>query len=242
MNIVRRPCAAGNWRKGRWRDGQHTVPWTGGIDQITIHVTEGTAASARNWFNDSTADVSAHYLVSVLGAIDQFVDEEDTAQHNGRVDNPTAPLVLERPGINPNAWSIGIEHEGVGTHELSPAQRAASTWLISDIVKRRPAIKLDRRHIVGHHEVFSKKTCPGAINVDALVRGVVGWAPVVATLAPTIRPPAPTIVWSDYFHDWLVVVRIVNDREWYFRPAKSLGSAQPALRAEAPLSQMPRPA
>jgi hypothetical protein len=237
MTIVRRPVAIGNYRRGR------ALPAGMEIDQITIHVTEGSAASVRQWFNDPAANVSAHYMVTKLGAIDQFVDENDTAYHNGRVDHPTAPLVLERPNVNPNAWAIGIEHEGTGHEELTPAQRAASTWLISDIVRRRPAVKVDRRHIVGHHEVYAKKPCPGAINVDALVAAVAaGWAPVIATLASSARPPAPIVVWSDYLHDWLVVIRVVNDREWYFLPAKALGSAQAPSRAAAPLSQMPRAA
>jgi N-acetylmuramoyl-L-alanine amidase CwlA len=238
MNIVRRACAVGNYSKGR------KLPQGMEVDQITIHVTEGTAASARSWFNDPRADVSAHYLVNKNGTIDQFVDERDTAQHNGFVDRPTAPLVLLRPGVNPNVWSIGIEHEGRGNEELTPAQRAASTWLISDICRRRPAIKLDRRHIVGHHEVRAGKTCPGKINVDALVAAVTaGWAPLVAQVAPpSARPPAPQVVWSDYLSDWLVVTRVVSETEWYFVPAKAMGTARPPLRASAPLSQMPRAA
>lgn len=237
LNIVQRPCAVGNFRKGR------ALPVGMQIDQITIHVTEGTAVSARSWFNNPAADVSAHYLVAKNGAIDQFVDEGDTAYHNGRVSEPTAPLVLARPGVNPNVYSIGIEHEGSGHDELTPEQRAASIALIANIVRRRPAIQVNRQHVVGHHQVYSKKTCPGAINVDALVNAVAaGWAPVVAALAPDVRPPAPAVVWSDYLHDWLVVTRVVSDTEWYFVPAKGLGTAQPPVRAAAALSQMPKAA
>lgn len=237
MNIVRRPAAAGNYHKGR------KLPAGMVIDQITIHVTEGNAASVRSWFNNPAASVSAHYMVTKAGAIDQFVGEDDTAYHNGRVDNPTAPLVLERPGVNPNVYSIGIENEGSGHDELTPAQRAASMELIADIVRRRPAVQLDRRHIVGHHEVYAKKTCPGAIDVDALVKAVaVGWTPVVAKLAPTVRPAAPIVVWSDYLDDWLVVVRVTSDTDWSFLPAKTLGTEQAPISAAAPLSQMPRAA
>jgi hypothetical protein len=31
-------------------------------------------------------------------------------------------------------------------------------------------IPLDRTHIFGHREVFSKKTCPGLISVDRIVQ------------------------------------------------------------------------
>lgn len=237
MNIVRRPCAVGNYAKGR------RLPTGMDVDQITIHVTEGSAASARAWFDDPRADVSAHYLVTKAGAIDQFVDENDTAFHNGRVSSPTAPLVLARPNINPNVWSIGIENEGSGADDLTAMQRAALTWLISDICRRRPAIKVNRRHIVGHREVFAQKTCPGKISVDALVNAVsAGWAPVIAQLAPTMRPPAPRVVWSDYIGDWLIVTQVFSDTDWRFIPSKALGKSIVPMRASAPLSQMPRAA
>ena len=138
------------------------------VDMITIHVTEGNAASVRSWFNARQAEVSAHYMVCVDGTIEQFVDEEDAAWHNGRVANPTAPLVLQRPNVNPNLYSIGIEHEGLGTQPLTELQRVASVELLADICTRR-AIPTDRTHIVGHHQVFSRKSCPGVIDVDELV-------------------------------------------------------------------------
>lgn len=138
-------------------------------DMITIHVTEGNAQSVRSWFNAPQAQVSSHYMVCVDGSVEQFVDEEDTAWVNGRIDHPTSALVLSRPGINPNLYTIGIEHEGTGKQPLTPMQRDASVSLIRDIAIRR-CIPLTRRHVVGHREIFSLKTCPGVIDVDELVR------------------------------------------------------------------------
>jgi N-acetylmuramoyl-L-alanine amidase len=132
-------------------------------------VTEGNAASVVSWFNNPEASVSAHYMVRKDGVVEQFVHESDTAWHAGRVDHPTADLVIERLPANPNGYSIGIEHEGNGKEELTDAQRKASIDLIQDICMRRD-IPQNRRHIVGHHEIYSKKTCPGAIDVDRLVR------------------------------------------------------------------------
>lgn len=150
------------------------------VDTIVIHVTEGSAASVRSWFNDPKAQVSSHYMVTKAGGIVQFVREEDTAWHAGRVDHPTAAIVIERPNVNPNSYTIGIEHEGNGTEDLTPEQRAASVWLIAGICGRR-SIPADRRHIIGHREIYSLKTCPGGINVDHLVAGV-----VVAAAAPAV--------------------------------------------------------
>lgn len=159
MNITQDPLST-NYKSGRHSE----YP----IDLIVIHVTEGDAASVVSWFNNPQADVSAHYLVRKDGRVIQFVDEEDTAWHAGRVDHPTAAIVIERAPANPNGYAIGIEHEGDGHHELTDAQRASSVALIRDICTRR-AIPIDRSHIVGHHEIYSLKTCPGAISVDRLV-------------------------------------------------------------------------
>ncbi|MDD1678749.1 MAG: N-acetylmuramoyl-L-alanine amidase [Methanomicrobiales archaeon] len=162
MAVIEHPLAT------NYHSGRHS-PYR--VDLIVIHVTEGDAASVVAWFSDPAADVSAHYMVRKDGAVVQFVDEGDTAWHAGRVHGCTASLVLERMPANPNGYSIGIEHEGDGTHELTTEQRAASVALIRDIANRH-GIPLDRTHIVGHREIYDFKTCPGAIDVDVLVAEV----------------------------------------------------------------------
>lgn len=151
-----------NYQKGR----KGAFP----VDRIVIHVTQGGAASVRAWFKNPAAQASTHYMVTRAGEIVQFVREEDTAWGNGRVDHPTAQVVTNRAGSNPNWWTISIEHEGTGLHELTDAQRQSSLWLMRDIQKRHHRITFDRHHILRHNEIFSLKTCPGAIDVDRLVR------------------------------------------------------------------------
>lgn len=147
-------------------------------DCIVIHVTEGNAASVRAWFHDPAAQVSSHYLNQKDGTVIQFVGEEDTAWANGRVDHPTSQLVKEREGSNPNWWTISIENEGNGHEELTDPQRTALYELIRDIQSRHSRITTDRTHIVGHHEIYSLKTCPGAISVDRIVRDLGGATPL----------------------------------------------------------------
>lgn len=151
-----------NFSKGR--KGRYPV------DCIVIHVTEGDARSVRAWFHDPAAQVSAHYMVQKDGTIIHFVHEYDTAWGNGRVNGATAELVLARLASNPNDWTISIEHEGSGTEELTDLQRASTLWLIRDIQTRHHLITFDRTHILGHHEIFAPKTCPGAISVDRIVQ------------------------------------------------------------------------
>lgn len=138
------------------------------IDTIVIHVMEGSMASARSWFMAPESQVSSHYGIDKLGNIEQWVAEENTAWANGRVDHPTADIVLHRLGSNPNNWTISIEHEGSGKEPLTDAQKEASTELIYDICSRRD-IPIDRQHVLRHHEIYSLKSCPGVISVDELV-------------------------------------------------------------------------
>lgn len=203
------------------------------IDAIVIHVMEGTLASARSWFRDPISVVSSHYGIGLRGEIERYVSEGDTAFANGRVYNATAALVRERPGVNPNDYTISIEHEGDGKSDMPPAQRAASVWLIREIVTRRPAIKVDRRHIIRHNEIYARKTCPGAIDVDRLV------AEVAAGGVVSNVPERPRVVWSGYAGDWLIVTRFVSDTEWYFIPSRELRATVKGMRATSKLSEMP---
>lgn len=222
LSLVQAKVAPGNFHKGR--------RWEGPVDQVTIHVTEGSRDSVLEWFDDPAAQVSAHYMVAKDGTIYQFVSEADEAFHNGRVDHPSAPLVVKRPDVNPNSFSIGIEHEGDGTTDLTPTQRKSSIALIRDICERH-GIPIDRTHIVGHHEVYSLKSCPGKIDVGTLVRQC---ALDSHPGSPDIA--IPRIVWSQFLNDYLVVTKRASDAEWYYVPMKALG---PGTKAGAPLSQFP---
>lgn len=153
----------------------HTTEQPRRVDLVVIHVMEGTMAATASWFGSPTSHVSAHYGVSKTGDVVRYVAEDNVAWHAGRVDGATVRLVLARPNLNPNSFSIGIEHEGDGTEDLTPAQRAATLELLADICARH-GIPIDRDHIVAHREIYSLKTCPGAISVDLLVSQLAGAA------------------------------------------------------------------
>lgn len=162
--IIQKPTTSKNYSIGRTR-----VP-----DMIVIHVGVGTQQSIYNTFNDPASQVSAHYSVSNTGEIWQFVQEENTAWHAGIVRYPTSALVLSRLGVNPNAYSIGIEHEGgyVGDpnpEDFTEAQYKATAGLVAQIAKKWK-ISLDRIHIVGHREIRIDKTCPGLrVSVERII-------------------------------------------------------------------------
>ncbi len=154
-------CVPHNFRPGRPVGYQPQL--------IVIHVIVGSLLSADRWFNNPVASVSAHYGVGCDGRVHQYVAESDTAFHAGIVVNPECELVMSRPNVNPNYYSIGIEHEGQPGDAWTDEQAAASAALIADIA-RRWNIPVDSQHVIQHHEVRASKTCPGGQEkVDLLI-------------------------------------------------------------------------
>jgi hypothetical protein len=138
-----RPAYSGNYSAGFNRERDVN------IDRLVVHVAQGTVAGTVSWFQDSRANVSAHYVVGDGGAVIQCVRHEDVAWHAG---NWTW-----------NKHSIGIEHGGYADNRKTwtDAKYRASAKLAAYCC-RRHRIPVDRRHIVGHREVpGSTHYCPG---------------------------------------------------------------------------------
>jgi N-acetylmuramoyl-L-alanine amidase len=135
---------------------------------IVVHTNVGTYRSTIGWFADPESRVSSHYLVALDGSVAQFVEDADTARHAGRVDHPTTPLVT---GENPNLYTIGMEFEDGGDPESvdrPDAQYAAGAELLRR-ASDRWSIPPDRDHVVGHREIYARKTCPGNLDIERLI-------------------------------------------------------------------------
>jgi N-acetylmuramoyl-L-alanine amidase len=143
-------CAAGNFKPGR--------PFDFTPEAIVVHIAVGSLRSVDSQFNDSNSKVSAHYCVGKTGEIHQYVHETDTAFHAGTVVNPSWPLL--KPKVNPNFYTIGIEHEGLPDDVWPDPQIATSAALIGEIAQRWK-IPLDPLHVIRHHQIRASKTCPG---------------------------------------------------------------------------------
>lgn len=125
---------------------------------IVIHIMDGTLAGTDAWFANPASQVSAHYGIGKKGEAHQYVKEEDAAWHAGRVDKPSAKLI--KTNVNPNLYSIGIEHEGKPNEAWTDEMKQASASLIREICQRWQ-IPIDRDHIIGHYQIYSKKPdCP----------------------------------------------------------------------------------
>lgn len=159
------------------------------VDTVIIHFVSDVIenpdrpydpARVREIFSRFT--VSAHYLIDRDGTIYRLVPEERAAFHAGTGKLPHNP---DRPG-NMNDYSIGIEILAVGSAKdmaiykgfdyekfakehpdlvgFTDAQYEALNALLDDIIRRRPAIRRDARHILGHSDVDPKrKTDPGEL-------------------------------------------------------------------------------
>ena len=134
----------------------HGARRLGPPDMIVIHYTGmETCAAARARLCDPAAEVSAHYLIDLDGAVEQLVDEARRAWHAG---------LSEWGGVaDVNSRSIGIElvNQGHGPnyHPFPEPQMAALEALIRDI---RTRWNVSPENIVGHEDVApGRKIDPG---------------------------------------------------------------------------------
>lgn len=114
------------------------------IDRVVIHTTQGSYAGAVSWFQNSSSQVSSHYVIrSSDGEITQMVLLENRAWHAGN--------------SNYNARSVGIEHEGYVSDPgrwYTEAMYSQSAQLVAWLTDRY-GIPRDRAHIIGHYQIPS---------------------------------------------------------------------------------------
>jgi hypothetical protein len=141
---------------------------------VCIHTMVGSLLGTDSHFKNPASQVSSHYGVGLDDfRVFQWVEEADQAWAQGTVDRPTAQIVLDRPGINPNTYLISIEC----ADNSNPAGADRSKQypklieLVADICKRN-SIPADKYHIVAHKEIRASKTCPGNINVNFIISEV----------------------------------------------------------------------
>lgn len=155
-------CANDNFERGR--------PPGLKPEMIVLHIFNGSLADADARFDQPGQKVSAHYAVGQTGEIHQYVEETDTAFHAAKVENPIARLVQEKQGVNPNFYSIGIEHEGKLGDTIPQAQLNATAALLREIADRWN-IFLDRDHVIAHSAIRASANCPGSgIDIDILLQ------------------------------------------------------------------------
>ena len=97
------------------------------ISAVTVHTTQGSYAGAISWFQNSTSNVSAHYVIrSSDGQVTQMVRNAHTAWHVR----------------NQNSYTLGIEHEGWVNNSswYTDAMYSASAALVRNFCSKYSAI------------------------------------------------------------------------------------------------------
>ena len=159
--------------------GAHPTNFAAGRDDISpeaivLHIAEGSLSGVDSFFNEvhneEDGPTSAHFCVGKNGTIHQYVNTADTAFANGIIEEGfTARLIDENAGINPNKYTISIEHEGESGDEVTLEQRDASTRLTAWLFQNRlfnsgaTGVDVDRDHILRHADItpISREDCPG---------------------------------------------------------------------------------
>lgn len=148
--LVQRPdFPAAQWAGPAGQGNFATVGAPRKIDRVILHTTETGAAAAARIFRTPRRGVSAHYLVTIEGAVRQLVREQDIAYHAGNWDY--------------NVRSIGIELEGWADGRPGSAEAARFAWqtpaqseALVQLVKwigDRHGVPKDRVHLLGHNQV-----------------------------------------------------------------------------------------
>jgi N-acetyl-anhydromuramyl-L-alanine amidase AmpD len=128
---------------------------------VVLHIAEGSLLGCDAWFNSpNNAGSSTQYCIGKRGEIHQYVEETDAAWGNGQVRKPSWRLLI--PDVNPNLYTISIEHEGFTGQPWTEEMYQADVWLIKQICQRW-RIPIDRDHIIGHYQIDSvtRARCPG---------------------------------------------------------------------------------
>ena len=166
---------------------------------IVDHITVGDAKSVLQTFLNPATEVAAHFLITRTPAkLIQFVDPSLAAYGSGIIYKPTARLVLERlPNIlsgkyGANDLFIQIEHEGKPYEDLDPDQYRLSIELHDELTKVYD-ISLDRIHLIRHQEIRASKTCPGVMDVNKIIKGVLERRSPGVQIAPLSPTPADTL-------------------------------------------------
>ncbi len=128
------------------------------VKRIIMHTYGAKGTSLYNWFNNPNAKSSAHYAVWKSGRVEQYVKESDAAWH--------------ATNWNINLESIGIEHQDDGVPSDAKRTRQlyeSSARLVAWICKRYN-IKCNSNFIEPHRKYYPKKSCPGALDLNRIIK------------------------------------------------------------------------
>jgi len=149
-------------------------------DLVVIHYTAmPTCAEAFARLCDPAAEVSAHYLISELGAVQALVPEELRAWHAGAGSWGGCHDV--------NSRAIGIELANRGDDPFPEPQMAALERLLADVLHRHG---LPPEAVIAHSDMAPGRKGDPGVRFDwrrLALQGLSVW------LDPPVAPPPPSV-------------------------------------------------
>ena len=168
------------------------------FEGVVLHIMDGTAAGCAAWFADPAAYAGALFGTGKDGHIYQYFTLEQGPFNHGAIESGyTAKLLDENPGLNPNWWLVGNEHEGRSGDPIPSAQWSSSVhltaWLFQDVFFPGGAtgVAVDRDHILRHGDISprTRPNCPGWGEV--IIAKYIN--DVKDMLAPRVSIPPPIV-------------------------------------------------
>lgn len=154
MNIIQKPVRNFTAYKGERP-----------VDAVVIHIMQGSADAAYNWFNDPISQASSHLGLRKDGSYYQFVDFNNISWHAGGVANPSeAFLAYHNPLVNPNSYSVGIECEGYTGERFTAQMITALQEMLVHLANRYGWKEyVYGKNILQHGDIntVSRGACPG---------------------------------------------------------------------------------
>jgi hypothetical protein len=146
-----------------------------------LHIAQGAYEFSRTWLTNPDSGVSSHFIISEAGDISQMVSVFDSSWANGlfwdsvykrwrapRVDQAHAPFVTPLwldiiAGVNPNRYTISIEHAGWSGKPVPAAQLDASVRLLRWLAEQFRWAYTPGHTLIRHADVnpLDKGFCPG---------------------------------------------------------------------------------
>lgn len=150
--------------------------WAGnkGLGAVVLHIGQGSYQAIRDEFTPGKQK-SAHFTIARNGRIAQHVSIFDRAWANGLTFLSTGlwrdpegatvrpPWPGLNPPLNPNWYTISIEHEGTSGDPQTPAMEASRTKLLRWIASETGLVYRAGDTLIGHCHIspVNRKHCPG---------------------------------------------------------------------------------
>lgn len=153
-------------------------------EYIVIHIMQGTLVGTDAWFNNPQSGVSAHSGIGSNGDVHDYVHSTDKAWHTGvfNTNGATFDGFKYHDGklVDPNLFTLGLEHEGLNNKEITEECYLASARKIK-YWSERYGIPIDEEHIVTHKSIYPGHDCP-AKSID--IKKLVGLAKSATAIQP----------------------------------------------------------